>query len=43
MRMKGLGEIREDLSWQTTLGRAELSTIARIAGSASRSLGYDWP
>jgi hypothetical protein len=43
MRMKGLGEIREDLSWRTTLGPAELSTIARIAGSASRSLGYDWP
>jgi hypothetical protein len=43
MRMKGLGEIREDLSWQTTLGSAELSTIARITGSTSRSLGYDWP
>jgi hypothetical protein len=43
MRMKGLGEIREDLSWQTTLGSAELSTIARIAGSASRGFGYAWP
>jgi hypothetical protein len=43
MRMRGLGEIREDLSWQTTLGSAELSTIARIAGSTSRSLCYDWP
>jgi hypothetical protein len=43
MRMKGLGEIREDLSWQTKLGRAELSTIARITGPTSRSLGYDWP
>jgi hypothetical protein len=43
MRMKGLGEIREDLSWQTGLGNADLSTIARIAGSTSRSLGYSWP
>ena len=43
MRMKGLGEIREDLSWQTTLGSAELSVIARVAGPASRSLGYQWP
>jgi hypothetical protein len=43
MRMKGLGEIREDLSWRSTLSSAELSTIARIAGSTSRSFGYDWP
>ncbi|MBA2458076.1 MAG: sulfotransferase [Gemmatimonadales bacterium] len=43
MRMKGLAEIREDLSWQTTLGGAELSTIASISGSTSRSLGYNWP
>jgi hypothetical protein len=43
MRMQGLGEIREDLSWQTSLGSAELSTIARIAGSTSRRLGYNWP
>jgi hypothetical protein len=43
MRVKDLGEIREDLSWQTRLGSAELSTIARITGSTSRSLGYGWP
>jgi hypothetical protein len=43
MRMKGLGEIREDLSWKTTLSSADLSTIARIAGPTSRRLGYDWP
>jgi hypothetical protein len=43
MRMKGLGEIREDLSWQTSLGSAELSAIARIAGPTSRRLGYSWP
>lgn len=43
MRMKGLGEIREDLSWRTTLSEAQLSTIARIAGPTSHSQGYDWP
>lgn len=43
MRMKGLSEIREDLSWQTQLGSTELSAIARIAGPTSRSLGYSWP
>jgi hypothetical protein len=43
MRLKGIGEIREDLSWQTTLSKADLATIARIAGPTSRRLGYDWP
>lgn len=43
MRMKGLGEIREDLSWQTTLSTDQLSTIARIAGPTSRQMGYQWP
>lgn len=43
MRMKGLAEIREDLSWQTTLDSAALSSIARIAGSASHAFGYSWP
>ena len=43
MRMKGIGEIREDLSWQTKLGRGELATIARIAGPTSRRLHYNWP
>jgi hypothetical protein len=43
MRMKGIGEIREDLSWKTKLSGAELTTIARIAGPTSRRLGYDWP
>jgi hypothetical protein len=42
-RVKYLDEIREDLSWQTKLGSAELSTIARITGSTSRTLGYSWP
>ncbi len=43
MRLTGIGEIREDRSWQTRLGGAELATIARIAGPTSRELGYDWP
>ena len=43
MRLKALSEIREDRSWQTLLGSAELEVIARITGSASRSLGFNWP
>jgi hypothetical protein len=43
MRLKGLNEIREDLSWQTKLSGAELATIARIAGFTSRRFGFDWP
>ena len=43
MRLKGLGEIREDLSWHTKLGKGDLAVIARIAGPTSHSLGYDWP
>jgi hypothetical protein len=43
MRLKGIGEIREDLSWRTKLGETELRTIARIAGPLSHRLGYDWP
>jgi len=43
MRLKGLAEIKEDLSWQKTLGSEDLALIARIAGPASRSLGFDWP
>ena len=43
MRLKGLGEIRQDLSWQTRLGGAELDVIARIAGPTSRHLGFAWP
>lgn len=43
MRLKGLGEIREDRSWQKTLEDEELALIARIVGPASHSLGFDWP
>jgi hypothetical protein len=43
MRMKGVSEIREDLSWQTTLTPKDLATVARVAGRASRGFGYAWP
>ena len=43
MRLKALSEIREDRSWQTKLRTDELSVIARIAGPASRELGFTWP
>jgi hypothetical protein len=43
MRLRALSEIREDRSWQTDLGSGELKVIARIAGSASRGLGFNWP
>jgi Sulfotransferase family len=43
MRLKGVGEIREDRSWQTRLEAADLTVIARIAGPTSRRLGYNWP
>lgn len=43
MRLKALSEIREDRSWQTKLRKDELSVIAKIAGPASRELGFTWP
>ncbi|MEO6057273.1 MAG: sulfotransferase [Gemmatimonadales bacterium] len=43
MRLRALSEIREDRSWETRLGQAELDVIARIAGPASRDLGGNWP
>jgi len=43
MRLKSLSEIREDRSWQTKLRMDELSVIAKIAGPASRELGFTWP
>jgi hypothetical protein len=43
MRLRALSEIREDLSWQTTLTGEQLEVIARIAGPVSRRMGYSWP
>jgi hypothetical protein len=43
MRLRALSEIREDRSWQTRLSGTDLAQLARIAGTASRRLGYDWP
>lgn len=43
MRLKGIGEIREDRTWRDVLDQNDLRVIARITGSASDRLGYDWP
>ncbi len=43
MRLSGAGEVREDLSWQTLLSAVDLRAIARVAGSANRAFGYNWP
>jgi hypothetical protein len=43
MRLKELDEINEDLSWQPTLRAPDLRTIAKIVGSTSHRLGYEWP
>jgi hypothetical protein len=42
-RLRGRSEIREDRSWEETLGQADLARIARIVGSASHSFGFNWP
>jgi Sulfotransferase family len=43
MRLRRVGEIREDRTWREILGPEDLRVIARIAGAASHRLGYDWP
>jgi len=43
MRLKGVGEIREDHAWREVLDGGDLRAIARITGSASHRLGYEWP
>ena len=43
MRLRALDEIREDLSWRSTLRTRDLRTIARIVGTTSHRLGYEWP
>jgi hypothetical protein len=43
MRLKGVGEIREDDAWKTTLTREDLRVIARATGTVSHRLGYGWP
>jgi Sulfotransferase domain len=42
-RLRGRTEVREDRSWQSSLGQAELACIARVAGSTSHRFGFDWP
>jgi hypothetical protein len=43
MRLKAVSEIREDRSWESRLSEGDLAVLARVAGPASRELGYDWP
>jgi hypothetical protein len=43
MRLSAVSEIREDRTWLETLSEDDLKTIARVAGSASHHLGFDWP
>jgi hypothetical protein len=43
MRLRGIGEIREDQGWRDTLDEGDLRVIARIAGPVSHRLGYGWP
>ena len=43
MRLKALGEIREDRSWQQRLSPKDLAVIANIAGPTSHRFAYDWP
>lgn len=43
MRLKALGEIREDRSWQEKLTRNDLGVIANIVGPTSHRFAYDWP
>ena len=43
MRLGAVSEIREDRTWRDLLSEGDLQTIARVAGSASHQLGFDWP
>ena len=43
MRLRGIGEIREDQGWREALDEGDLRVIARIAGPVSHRLGYGWP
>ena len=43
MRLKGVGEIREDDAWKTALTASDLRVVARATGSVSHRLGYAWP
>jgi hypothetical protein len=43
MRLEAVAEIQEDLSWRDHLDDEDLRVIARLAGSASHRLGFEWP
>lgn len=43
MRLRAIGEIREDNSWRESLSGDDLKVIERATGDLSRRLGLDWP
>lgn len=43
MRLREMGQVREDTSWKQRLTESDLSTIARLAGSTNIQFGFDWP
>jgi hypothetical protein len=43
MRLGGHGAVRLDESWKSKLSSEDLDIIARVAGSANRYFGHDWP
>jgi hypothetical protein len=43
MRLREVREIREDQKWREMLDDKDLRVIARITGSVSHGLGFDWP
>lgn len=43
MRLGGVEAIREDRSWMERLNADDLRVIARVTGTTSHDLGYDWP
>jgi hypothetical protein len=43
MRLNTVSEIREDRSWRERLNDDDLRVIARVTGSASHRLGFEWP
>ena len=43
MRLKAIGDIRQDETWRERLTDSDLDTIARISGTTSHRFGFDWP
>ena len=43
MRLRAVGEIRQDQTWREVLDSNDLRIIADITGPLSHRLGFDWP